>query len=316
MKTCKHIFTLLLAFCPLILVAQEVQQSDVRLEYSLYPGTEYILHLEIEQNTTSESFFNEEISMYNQLSIHFLTDSVDSEENYCMSVFYRDLLISMLAPQMSLDINSSTGHSTMLKAMVDLLEKESFHVVMDRTGSLVSINGLEEALENLDLYPATDSLERSVIVQTLDEAYGLRSFQMFFKQFLSYFPKVQPVQNWTSDFTYYLNSRAVPMSNSYYLGKVSDAQFTIQGIGMLSSQKDFNEVTSIGEVKSKVSGSQTFDFQVDSRSGWLRRCVSRQRLIIETTVVSSHKLPSGLKMPSFTETYFEVTGEIRESDRK
>jgi hypothetical protein len=40
------------------------------------------------------------------------------------------------------------------------------------------------------------------------------------------------------------------------------------------------------------------------------RCVSKQRVIVETTIVSSPHLPEGLKIPSYTETSFEVKGTV------
>jgi hypothetical protein len=64
----------------------------------------------------------------------------------------------------------------------------------------------------------------------------------------------------------------------------------------------------MGDVKSTVSGSQTYDFHMDPGTGWLKRCVSRQRVIIETTILKSNYLPPGLKIPSYTETAFEVIG--------
>ena len=75
---------------------------------------------------------------------------------------------------------------------------------------------------------------------------------------------------------------------------------------MLNAQKEFKETTNMGEVTSSVSGNQTYDFQMDIESGWLKKCVSRQQIKIETTIVKSEYLPAGLKIPSFTETVFEV----------
>ena len=98
------------------------------------------------------------------------------------------------------------------------------------------------------------------------------------------------------------------MVNRYMLAKRTDEEITIQGLGMLNAMKDFPERTNMGEVRSAVSGSQTYDFQMDPDSGWLKRCVSRQRVTIETTIVKSSFLPPGLKIPSYTETVFEVKG--------
>ena len=82
-------------------------------------------------------------------------------------------------------------------------------------------------------------------------------------------------------------------------------------MGMLNSMGDFSETVSLGLVKSSVSGSQTYDYQIDPESGWLKKCVSRQRVLIETTVVKSSHLPEGLKIPSYTETVFDVKGSVQ-----
>ena len=78
--------------------------------------------------------------------------------------------------------------------------------------------------------------------------------------------------------------------------------------GMLNAMKEYYETTGLGDVKSAVSGSQTYDFQMNPLTGWLKQCISRQRVIIETTILKSNYLPAGLKIPSYTETVFEVTG--------
>jgi hypothetical protein len=84
----------------------------------------------------------------------------------------------------------------------------------------------------------------------------------------------------------------------------------IQGMGMINARQNFREKTDLGEVESAVSGSQTYDFQMDRNSGWMKQCVSRQRILIETTILESRYLPTGLKIPSYTETIFEISGSM------
>jgi hypothetical protein len=103
----------------------------------------------------------------------------------------------------------------------------------------------------------------------------------------------------------------VEIVNRYYFTKTTGKVHTIQGMGMISASKEFPETLPIGEVSSTVSGTQTFDFQTEASSGWLIRCISKQRLIIETTIVKSEQFPAGLKIPSYTETAFEVKGFIQ-----
>jgi hypothetical protein len=116
------------------------------------------------------------------------------------------------------------------------------------------------------------------------------------------------MSNWTNDLTYFFNTKPVKMSNRYFLTKTTDDFVVIQGLGELYSTRDFFETTNMGEVKSTVSGNQTYDFRMDLKTGWLKRCVSRQRVMIETTIIRSDYFPSGLKIPSYTETVFEVKG--------
>jgi len=116
------------------------------------------------------------------------------------------------------------------------------------------------------------------------------------------------MSNWTNDITYYFNTKPVNMVNRFILTRSAGENVVIQGMGMLNSSKEFFETTGMGDVKSTVSGSQTYDFQMDLETGWLKRCNSRQRVIIETTILKSKYFPPGLKIPSYTETMFEVTG--------
>ena len=151
-----------------------------------------------------------------------------------------------------------------------------------------------------------------MILNTLNEAYGPDAFKSLFNLFMWIYPVISPMNNWTNDITYYFNTKPVKVVNRYYLSKTTDEILVIQGLGMLSALKEFLETTSMGEVKSSVSGSQTYDFQVDRESGWLRRCVSRQRVMIETTILKSDYFPPGLKIPSYTETVFEVKGSKKQ----
>ncbi len=291
-----------------LLFALQAFSQETRLSYNLQPGEKYVLDVDIQQTTHSESINSEEISLYNQMKLEFSIDSTDNHGLIYMTVRYRDLLLSMLAPGMAININSGTGRNRMLSDMVDSLQQGTFRVVMDHSGKLKSLEGMDQMFQSLAALPSADSSEQQVILNTLVEVYGQDSFKSIFSLFVSVYPVIQPIANWTSDITYFFNTKSVQMSNRYYLTRTTDKVIIIQGLGMLNSMGDFQEKTSMGEVRSGVSGSQTYDFQMDVESGWLKRCVSRQRVVIETTIISSSYLPAGLKIPSYTETVFEVKG--------
>lgn len=285
----------------------EVRAQEPNLTYRLNPGDTYYLVTDLQQTTHSESMDSDEISFYNLTRLEFTVDSVDSELIY-MSVQYRDLLISMLAPQMNIDISSSSGKNPMLTEMVKLLEQSIFHVAISPAGELVHMEGMEEIFDPLASFGGGDTSELDVILNTLAETYGPDAFKSFCNLFIWVYPVIQPMNNWTNDITYYFNTKPVNMVNRYILAKTAGEHVVIQGMGMLNSSKEFFETTDMGDVKSTVTGSQTYDFQMDTETGWLKQCNSRQRVIIETTILKSKYFPTGLKIPSYTETIFDVTG--------
>lgn len=291
----------------LIFLSEAIAQ-EARLSYNLKPGEKYSLNIDLQQTTRSESMDREEISLYSLTNIELSVDSIDEMNQFHFTVRYNDLLLSMLAPGMNIDINSGTGKDSMLSAMMDALEMEAFYIVIDKTGELRSLEGLDSIFESLSLFPASDTNQHRVIIKTLEEVYGPDSFKSQFSLFVTVYPVLESMTNWTSDILYYFNTKPVWILNRYNLSRTTESSVTIQGLGMLNATKEFKETTNMGEVKSAVSGSQTYDFQMDPESGWIKRCVSRQRILVETTILKSSYLPAGLKIPSYTETVFEVKG--------
>jgi hypothetical protein len=302
---CSIAITLMLSF-----LTGSAFSQDARLSYNLVPGYLYKLDIDIQQNTSSESLNSEEISMYSRMKLDFKVDSTDHYGLVYMTVQYTDLLLSMLAPGLAIDINSETGENPLLSGLMDTLQQHSFRLAMFESGELHSVDGIDQIFHSLAAYPARDSNELAVNINTLEEAYGSNAFKSIFNLFIAYFPTIQPIKNWTRDITYYFNTKPVQMVNRYYLSKTTNEVITIQGMGMLNSLGEFSETVSLGLVKSSVSGSQTFDYIVDTNTGWLKKCVSRQRVLIETTIVKSSHFPEGLKIPSFTETVFDVKGTV------
>lgn len=278
------------------------------MSYRLNPGDSFYLETDLQQSTHSESIESEEISFYNLIRMEFTVDSVDQARQFYMRVRYRDLMISMLAPRLEIDISSASGKDQLLTEMVELLERDTFQVCMTPRGEVVGLEGLEKIFVSLSSLQVTDTTEQQVILKTLEEAYGPDAFRSLCNLFLWIYPVMNPMSNWTNDISYYFNTKEVHMVNRYTLTKATEDGVVIQGLGMLNTSREFFETTGMGEVKSIVSGSQTYDFQMDPQTGWLKRCISRQRLLIETTVIESSYLPAGLKIPSYTETVFEVKG--------
>lgn len=283
--------------------AQEPRQS-----YRLIPGETYRLTIEIQQNTRSEAMDSDAITLSSQIEMKFAVDSLDEPDLVHLTVQYSSLALSMLAPEMGMDINSGSNTNSLLASLIDSLEQTRFQIITDTRGALLQQRGLASRFEKLALLPAKDSNELDVILHTLRELYGPDAFSSLSGLFLSVYPVVQPMRNWTNDITYYFNTRPVGMVNRYTLSRTTDELMIIQGLGMIEAGQQFREITDMGEVESVVTGTQTYDLQMDRATGWPLKCVSRQRVVIETTIIESSYLPKGLQIPSYTETLFEVTG--------
>lgn len=294
----------------ILMLSVNSEAQEARLSYNLRKGERYLLDIDLQQNTHSESLNSQEITLSNRMKLEFLVDSTKETGLIYMSARYRDLHLSMMAPALSIDIDSKTGGNRMLSEMVAYLEQESFNVIMNSSGELISLEGIIPMFQALEALPVADTNQHKVILNTLNEAYGTGSFNSMFSLFVSVYPVVQPITNWTRDITYYFNTKPVKMVNRYYYTRTTGENLIIQGMGMLNSMKKYYEETNMGHVESSVSGSQTYDFLMEPETGWLNRCVSRQRLVIETTIIKSSFLPKGLKIPSYTETLFEVKGSV------
>ena len=299
------LFYIVLLSCLLNGLPLPAQLQD--LSYRLESGETYRLMIELQQETESESMYSDQISLSSRASLLFMVDSITSDGIFHMTVSYRDLMLSLLAPGMGLEISSESGRNPKLTAMADSLELKHFQLSMDRRGQLLYMEGLEELFGSLSA-DREEQPEEQVIRETLSEAFGVNAVKSLLGLFVNIYPVLPSMTNWTNDVTYYFNTRPVGMINRYTLARQDSDRTIIQGLGMLQSDSAFIETTRMGRVSSLVSGSQTYDIQVDTRSGWPLECLSRQRLLVETTILESKSLPDGLKIPSYTETLFEVTG--------
>ena len=302
-RWCHQIFWLFLAGPFAVATAQELSQS-----YRLIPGETYLLSLDIQQNTRSEAGEGDAITLSSTLEMEFTVDSLKDPDLIHMSVQYRALSLAMLAPEMGMDINSTSNTSPLLTSLIDSLEQTRFCVVTDARGALLQQRGLAARFGELASQPARDTAELGVILQTLREVYGPNAFSSLFGLFITVYPVVRPMSNWTNDITYYFNTRPVNMVNRYTLSRTTENLMIIQGLGMIEAGQQFREQTDMGVVESEVTGTQTYDLQMDRVTGWPLKCVSRQRVVVETTIIESAYLPEGLKIPSYTETVFEVNG--------
>jgi hypothetical protein len=109
----------------LLLVSGPMAGQEPRLYYELQAGESYSLEIDLQQSTSSESNEREEISFYSLARMILRVDSVHTNRDYELSVRYQDLRISMISPQLGIDISSVSGKNPLLSRMVDQLEGDT-----------------------------------------------------------------------------------------------------------------------------------------------------------------------------------------------
>ena len=97
-----------------------LQAQEPLLAHAMQAGESYSLAIDIKQNTHSESIDSEEINLYSRMRIELDVDSVGADKLIYLTASYRDLLVSMLAPGMGIDINSGSGKDQLLRIFFHL----------------------------------------------------------------------------------------------------------------------------------------------------------------------------------------------------
>jgi hypothetical protein len=103
------------------------------------------------------------------------------------------------------------------------------------------------------------------------------------------------------------NAKPIEISNNFFYQKLSEEKMRVQGIGVIT---EINESFELNEMSmlTNLKGNQTYDFLFDSESGWLIEGMSKQKIHSLSTITGNPDLPTGLKIPSFTESEYEFSG--------
>ena len=287
------------------------QGQEPNLSYRLKQGNRYSLDISVQQNTFSENSTREnEVSLDLKMIIHFDIISQTGHDTYIAEARYDNIFLSMFAPAMKIDLNSKAGKNSMLGAMIDSLEKKSFKIQLNGDGSFIMYGDINKFFYDMYDFDISGEEERDVIIKTLKEAFGNNAFQSICNIFINIYPSLPGMKHWEKEFTYYFNTKPVKMINRFFLMKQTDNQLTIQGLGMISAEEYFMESRNNTTYSSSATGSQTYDLLIDPETGWLKSAASRQRILIKTTIIKDSQLPSGLAIPSYTETTFNIKGKI------
>ena len=303
----------MIRFCLIFLFLFSVTMSGQEPEsgYHLIPGNRYSLHIDVRQNTFSESYGQgNDVSLDLNMTIHFDVESQLNNEFYTAQVSYENLFLSMLAPGMNIDINSANGTNSILPTLIDSLESKYFRAQISRDGTVIMFGDINGFFFKMYDYVINSEEEQDVIIKTLREAFGNNAFNSFCNLFINIYPSSGTDPAWDKEFLYYFNTKPVEMKNRFFLVKQTEKQNTIQGMGMISTLESVVETHNGSSVQSTATGSQTYDLQLDPATGWLLKGSSRQRILVKTIILQDSKLPRGLEIPSYTETTFTIKGTV------
>ncbi|MBN1132330.1 MAG: hypothetical protein JXR52_09000 [Bacteroidales bacterium] len=275
--------------------------------YRLLPGKRYSLEISVRQNTHSENYYSRsDLRLDLNMTLHFDIVSASDSGGYHVEASYDNLFLSMLAPDMSIDINS--GKDNLLNILIDSLEQKPFRMYLNRDGSFILMDSISAFL-NTFYHLELSGEELDVIIKTLKEAFGTDAFNSLCNLFINIHPTAESGTGWEKQFTYFFNTRPVKMINRFFPVKQTNQLRILQGIGMIITEKEIIGSSEQSTVSTTASGSQTYDLQIDPVTGWLKSGNSRQRILVKTKILEDSRLPSGLEIPSYVETLFTLTGQ-------
>jgi len=264
------------------------------------------LEVTVHQNTVSDADgIQKNISLDIRCGYNFRIDSIEDNGSYCVTVRYKNLSISMIAPEMKISLNPETPSGKILQEYIDLLENRKWNMILSRAGEVKSISGLSGIFHEM-YNESSASGQQDVIIKTLDEAFGEESFLSFSNMILHLYPDYPVIEKWVTRNRHFFNTKEVSLSNKWYYTYNKDGQQLVQGIGIIESPvSDTIEYNGIS-ITTSVEGSQTYDYITNPETGWMLAGLSRQKIIVINKIVNDPSFPEGLEIPTLTETSYLI----------
>lgn len=290
-----------------------MQAQDQIPGYDLEVGDRFFIRQDLNQTTESD---NMEITGNASLDIRFRLDmhvtGILPGGSYDITCSYSELALDFFSPSSGHAISSRSDVFTPIQRFLELLEEFDFGIRMSDHGKILRIWNLDRQIRDVTFDGTIDSTKSQVIRQTLTESFGSGAVY-------SLSSILTDVYNDSSDTrcekenTIFFNAKPVEIQKTLYYSEAGSENLRVQGIGMITESTGeikFSE----GTIVSTMKGSQTFDYLVDRKTGWIIRGVSKQKIHTLSVIKGNSSLPEGIRIPSITSSEYVFSGGVLQKD--
>jgi hypothetical protein len=231
---------------------------------------------------------------------------------YRLDVQYKSLSMEMNSPQGSMKFTSAKkDNPDLLSEIFQNITGSFFEVVMERTGKITSVSGIdglwEKAISN---FPDLPQAQKDQLKAQIMKSYGENAFRGNLEMVTAIFP-TKPVakgDSWTIETNLEAGMGAL-MKTTYTLSEQKGDTYIIKGVAQITTlDKDAYVQANGMDVKYDLSGSMSTTLTVDKRSGWIIDATIDQTLSGNTMIKPNEQLPEGMTIPMTMKNAMTIKG--------
>lgn len=237
-----------------------------------------------------------------------VTDVTDSI--YTMSTTYTRFVMTMSNAMMNMSVDTDAEQepeedfnkllSSLLKSMVN----KPFTVKISNTGTIKSVDGLEAIYQGMmselsAKYPDMSPQTLNSVFSQMQQAYGEDAFKGSFEMYMNLYPEGEVAVNdtWNKQIELRAGMEGAYDVTYTYTGESNGNQQITASGKMQTANKD--AYTKINGMDARYDLTGDFDgtFEVDTKTGWIRKADIKQTAAGEISVKPNEQMPEGMTIP-------------------
>lgn len=214
-------------------------------------------------------------------------------ENYEIQVKYDYLTSAFEFLDQKYEFSSQGDKSDLTNLLLSNLTKNSFIIVMNKQGTIVSSKNTENLFKNLfDNAPDLLAEDQELLKKQLDESFGGENFKKNLETTSLTYPnkEINVGDSWDIQ-----SETAGPIAliakNTFTLNKVNADSFELKGVSQIKTSTD--KTTSIDDLKIRynIEGTGSSNLSIDKKTGLIKKCDITQNASGEMIMGENFSVP-------------------------
>jgi hypothetical protein len=255
-------------------------KEKITLQYNFKQG-EVLKQNMVMSTDIVQKFIDQEMKISLTMGTKMTFDVKESRENsYILEVNYKELKIEVSIPGMEAgkvtfdsntdeDVATQTNLGPMFKAIID----KPFEVVMNKTGKVESVTGVDaflEAMLNTFDENVSDDVRQQMAVQ-FGSQFSEEAFKSQFEQNTGYLPD-KPVgvgDSWNNQITTMVSNFKLNTNTTLTLKNIEGDVVNLNIEGTLSVPEEYEQEVNGIKTKTSLKGTQKGTLKVNKDTGWI-----------------------------------------------